>query len=1009
MTATLQTHRPTIPLPATSDAPPARPGAARFIWYDDAGTGRNIFALFLRRFCLEAVPTIFPLHLFADSLYRLRVNGQVIGHGPARFLPQYPQYDTYNLSPWLHAGDNTILVEVTSRGGPCYQAIESTAGFIAWGGACEGETPLPSGSETSHVPGTWHVSPTTAVTTCLTTPGEWLVHRATTWDSDVESYSFAQGCIEIAHHERLPNGYPAFPSPATLNPGEWQRPVERARQDANWGTLEPRAIAMPSMRRLEPARLVTVAPLRPSQGRYGFNARNTAGRVRQPFFTHILSPCAQEVEAGVFWGPLFLNGQQLKHEKCKTRGNRENAVLPLRQGWNFIYGIPEAIRPSWTWLMEFPLSAGLRLAALPSDKCSAVFALGPSFELPVGTIPSTAPTELSQVPRLAEDWVLTESRLVSPAREGAWDISCPSIDANKPWTGTYVIPSSPDGTAVVLDFGTEYLGHTEIVIESPHGLTVDVSYDERLNDAGLVPHYRCNPFINNADRYICPPGRHAIESYHERGGRYLQLTLRPHPGTPPAPVTIHSAALVQTTGCYTLEEGDGRGGTQRRTEGWFRCSDKLFDWTWRACVDTLCASMSDGWIDPWRERGMYIGDSVVEAVATRKFTSDVRMEAWALRLWSRGQFPSGQIPDVVPSAHLTPLCDYSLLWIVMLRNYWAATGDTRLLREVWPSVARVFASKVWRVSQEPAAAGVLWETHPDCFIFVDWGHAPEERLGVNAVLNAFRLRALECAAELAGPLGLPELRESYRREADVVRTAFRRAFWDDDAGRFVACVLNGRRSTGPAIHANALALAYRIATPGQFDSVVAYARERMKINTERPVGYINFYFMYFLFAGLYEAGKAGLVENLIREHYGIMRDKGAWTLWETLARGIRGEGSMCHGWTCSPLIYFAERVLGVRELVPGDDTQLLVAPESDTLDWAEGAVPHRLGQITVAWRIEGLCLHLRVQAPDGVRVLIRPAGRLGQLDRIVPSTRNGASELPSQPSVDTQHRAAVLP
>ncbi|HSI84839.1 MAG TPA: amylo-alpha-1,6-glucosidase [Candidatus Methylacidiphilales bacterium] len=982
-------------LPKAGEHPDANtvPYDARYVWRDDTGAGRNVFAIFVRRLNFSTSPISFPFHLFADSLYRLRVNGRIVGFGPARFLPEYPEYDSYDLAPWLHAGENTVMVEVNSRGAPCYQAIQSKGGFIAWGGIHE---EIPRSQGTYHVTKTFHVpghlsSGIPALQTGMSTPGAWLVAPGTAWDPDAEPYSFAQGPIEILDCTQLPAGYPLCLSASAGTDG-WAVPTLIAHQ-SHWGKLSSRAIAMPSMRRMIPLRIITLAPIRNGHVRHGFNAGNEAVKARQPFFTHIFSPIEQEADIGVFWGPLYLNGQELKHITCTLRGNRQNTRVSLRAGWNFLYGTPELLRSAWNWLMEFPDNLGLRLSALPIEdpaggSVADEFAIGPNFiAQTLESLSKTVPSSLEEVKNFPTQWRMVPGNKNSPARELAWDIPGPCWTDNTDFDGPVVLqpPAESAGHAMqsgtstlVLDFGGEYLGHASIEFECLEATIVDIGYDERLDENGTISYYRCNPFINSADRFKCAPGRHTLDAFHERGGRYLQITFRQQG---PAPhthaVTLHSAAIVQTTGHYGLAPiAEVETGTPILTEGWFRCSDKIFNWTWTACVDTLCASMADGWIDPWRERGMYIGDTIVEAAATRKFTSDTRLEAWSIRLWARGQFANGQIPDVVPSAHQDPLCDYSLLWIVLLRNYWAATADSALVREVWPVVDRIFGSSVWLPSAED---GGLWETHSECFVFVDWGHAPDERKGVNAVLNAFRLRALECSAELATAIGLSTESTRYRREADSVRAAFSRIFWDDEMGRFAACKLDGALSLGPAMHANALALAYRIATPAQEASVIAYLREGLQRNLELPPGWINFYFFYYLFDGLYQAGKSSLVEEAIRSHYGLMLNRGAWTLWENLSTAIANRGSLCHGWTCSPMIYFSEHVLGVRPVHPGDDTHLLIAPESDTLDWAEGAVPHRLGVVEVSWRAEGRCLHLRVDAPVGVRVTIKPAGRLGQL------------------------------
>ena len=84
--------------------------AARFVWLGDTARRRNQFAGFERTFSLPAVPAQFPLHLFADTRYRLRVNGEFVGAGPGRFVTQFPEYDTHELAPLLRAGDNRISV-----------------------------------------------------------------------------------------------------------------------------------------------------------------------------------------------------------------------------------------------------------------------------------------------------------------------------------------------------------------------------------------------------------------------------------------------------------------------------------------------------------------------------------------------------------------------------------------------------------------------------------------------------------------------------------------------------------------------------------------------------------------------------------------------------------------------------------------------------------------------------------------------------------------------------------
>lgn len=912
--------------------------SSQMIWVDQAGEGRNVFSLFLRRFHLKSLVESVPFHLFADSLYRLRVNGKIVGFGPARFIPSHPEYDSYELNKWLRVGENTILVEVNSRGAPCYQAVQSRGGFVACGTTHFGDGSLLD----------------------FSTPGEWQCLASQAWEQNAEPFSFAQGPVEILDQTKLPAGYPSFLN--GTGEDEWQRPVELS-EPGHWGKFSARAIPMPSLQPLAAQQVVLAAGLSNGLTRQGFNAGNVRLRVRQPFFTHIHSVNAQEIDLGIFWGPVYVNGEKLTHSPCERRGNRENARATLRAGWNFIYGLPEVIQPYWSWLMDFPSSAGLVLRALPDHACLSSFALAPVSHLPLKSLASVVPTSLAEVVNYPEAWrmVPMSATSFSPAREMSWDLVGEVWEKNFSFPGEWDLPASPDGATLVLDFGGEYLGHFYAEFETETGTVVDVGYDELLRKDGTLAFFRRNPYVNAADRFICASGVARIEAFHERGGRYVQLTFRGSTG----PIRLKQVGILQTT-------------VQHEVCGNFHCGDDLLNWTWEAGQRTIEAGLSDGWLDsPWRERGMYVGDVLVEAAVTRKLIDDWRLEPWAIRLFARSQLPNGQIRDVVPSDRATPLFDYSLLWIQILRDYWAATGDLDLVREVWPTVGRIFNSPAWK----PNADG-LWAVEGPGAIFVSWGARKEEKVGVNGVLNAFRFRALECAAELAEAMGLVTERETYFAQARAVRKAFRRAFWDEKTQRFGACILDGVLVQGPSLHVNTLALAYGLGDANQEPAVIAYLLREIPKNTLSPEGHIDLYFLSYLLAALYRVGRADWAETVIRQHYGIMQEHGAWTLWETLNGGRSGHHSFCHGWSAGPSIFFSERVLGVRQFVPGDPSQILIAPESATLEWAQGTVPHPRGLIQVSWRIEDSQLLLALNLPEGVDAHIQPAGRLSNLTMV---------------------------
>ena len=62
-----------------------------FVWVNDPASARNQFVSFQRRVLLDS-PVGCKLHLFADTRYRLWVNGRFVGHGPGVHIVMLPPY-----------------------------------------------------------------------------------------------------------------------------------------------------------------------------------------------------------------------------------------------------------------------------------------------------------------------------------------------------------------------------------------------------------------------------------------------------------------------------------------------------------------------------------------------------------------------------------------------------------------------------------------------------------------------------------------------------------------------------------------------------------------------------------------------------------------------------------------------------------------------------------------------------------------------------------------------------
>ncbi|MBP3937579.1 MAG: hypothetical protein IK954_08385 [Clostridia bacterium] len=82
---------------------------AEKIWIDTADRV-NVYADFTDAFTLPETFEAVTLSVSADSNYLVTVNGRVVGSLQYADFPDYKVYDTYDITPYVHTGENSLLV-----------------------------------------------------------------------------------------------------------------------------------------------------------------------------------------------------------------------------------------------------------------------------------------------------------------------------------------------------------------------------------------------------------------------------------------------------------------------------------------------------------------------------------------------------------------------------------------------------------------------------------------------------------------------------------------------------------------------------------------------------------------------------------------------------------------------------------------------------------------------------------------------------------------------------------
>ena len=913
------------------------PHPTPFVWLNREGQGRNVHAYFRHELNLRTAPKKAKLHLFADSNYHLRVNGEFVGYGPVRFYPEFPEYDTYDLRAHLWPGRNVIAVHVLSNGFATFHALANRPGFVAWGKVRDGR----------------------GKTFDLATPGGWRCARATGYDAEAPRFSFAQGPIHLYDERKDPWAHDRPGKPG----GQWHTPAKVPWQDA-WGELKPRSIPHLTQDARTPARLLSAHEHLDREEILSFrmiqhyNPKLHVPPTADGFArTQIHSPRAQKVRVGLYWGEHFLNGQEIKKEAQRPEQfARNDAELDLREGWNAFFVHCGLVFAAWEFHVAVPKAAELEFSPDGKHGDEAAFKIaGPISREETQKWPPWKPDSLPQLlAALEPHWrpVKRDPLPASPAKGLAWCEFGPALKLD-PHVARDLPVAAGKPTSFIFDMGGEVLGRIFVEFDGPEGTVVDVGHTEELK--GSRPFLFKAVLVQAGERHVSRGGPSRLETFTPRGFRYLQVAVRNHD----APVVLRQVGVVSQV--YPHEKA-----------GSFECSDALLNEIWEMGWRTLRACSEDVYTDcPWRERTLYAGDLLPEFATTLVTSGDTRLARRCLHIFLQSQSPENEWQHGMAPRERDrqSLGDYPLITLLIADWYVRYAKDREFSAYAFP-----FFQRMLNGLRTLRAENGLFQAASQPFI----DHVKQIKDGQVCALNALIARACAALGGWARRLGKAKEAREYERLGRSTGAAVRRLFWDSQAGAFGDALVNGKLAAEHAISSSAWPSCYGLTSPAQEVGIHAHIRRRAEASELGRKEFCTPYGAFYLLGGLYEHGGEGLAEDLVRRLWGQMAAFGSDTVWEVFSP----DNSLTHAWSSAPTYYLSTRALGVRLGFPEavDLSRITIAPQSETLDWAAGVVPHPRGKVSVRWRVESRRLVLDYAASKGVRCDVRPQGRLAKLE-----------------------------
>lgn len=907
-------------------------------WIRPDGGERNEYVFFRKDFDLKDEAKKAQLHLYVDSRYALYVNGHYLGFGPIRSYHANPYFDTFDIKPFLKIGVNVIAVLAMNNGMETFQLFDNKGGVAFWGEIITGSEKIDLGIRS------------------------WKAKKSAGFDQSTPRFSFAKGPIE-SWDLRDDSGW-NLPG---INLESWIAPIPVNNQ-SDWGKMRPRPIPFLTKDEIKAFRLMGAYPLKKEEDIFTFRVltpdldigQYSIGRPALAY-TYIYSPQKQSVNAGLWWGEYFLNGERINPKQVeKTSYHRQEFDLNLNQGWNELLIKNNIIWGTWDFYLSLPSSLGLLVS--PSKKLDDVESFRSFVPLDQKLEQQIRQFDLelgldAAVKAFPDRWRShKKGEQTNPAKDLAWMEHERSLPLSS--TGVFKEPLSftkdQSEVALFFDMGEIQLGQIFVEGNFPVGTIIDIGFSEELNKDGLPWLYKRHQ-IGAGLRFVTDGLQKRFQSFKPYGARYLKLIIR----SDGRPFSLENVGMLRQV--YPFQ-----------TDGSFSCSDPLMDRIWEASWRTLQICAEDSYTDtPFRERGLYAGDMIPQIAITQAVSGDMRLAKHSLNLFQDMYRP--QMWEGKPIRHE----DYILSSLVALDEYVKLTGDWDLVGEHYNNYKSLIGQY-----QSRYVNGLLKIDD----VFIEWTTLNKRDAAMTAY-QALYFYSLQRLADWADRFGWEEDKKAYLEEASKIKKSVHLNLWDKDNLNYFDGIKDGEILREKHLTSTIWPVLMGMTDPQFHHSIVSWLKEEiLDIGEEIRKEKISPYSAFYLFSLLYRYEESSAVENFIRKHWGPMalhNDRP--TVWENFDVVKSDIGTSSHAWSGHPLFFMATETLGVNLgfFKDFDPTIIEIKPQSETLTWAKGTVVHPLGHVEVHWRIVGDNLLLNYKAPQGAKVVVNPKGKLSKLNLII--------------------------
>jgi len=446
----------------------------------------------------------------------------------------------------------------------------------------------------------------------------------------------------------------------------------------------------------------------------------------------------------------------------------------------------------------------------------------------------------------------------------------------------------------IYDLGINTSGYFTMDIDAEEGTIVDISYGEHVDDmrvraamsdySGATRLARCF-----ANRYICREGDQSFAYYYRRiSGRYIELHIKGK---------VRSIKNVKIIGSFYPVNDVFK----------YDTNDNLLKKIFEVSKYTLRMCMHEHFEDcPWREQALYGSDSRNQMLFAYHAFNEYKFSKESLRLLAKSIGDDGIGTITAPTdCPKYKIPSFTFIWLLAMREYIDYSGDKSLAEEYLPLLKMIVSKRLAEISDGLA----MPPSAPEYWNFYEWNEKLDGEYKTNdskcvkdALYAGFFYLGLSSIAKIMEYLGENEESKKITDTLVSVKNKINEIFYDDKRGVYATFIVDGKKDVYAEL-TQTIMLYTKIAEGKEQRLIEILTGENDLIKS--TLSYLIYKYDVLLSYG--EKYKQYVYDDIIKK-WGKMLYMGATTFWETESGSsdFDNAGSLCHGWSATPLYVFGK-------------------------------------------------------------------------------------------------------